>query len=316
MIRPHASRLPALGVALILLLLALPGGAQELTKIRVIEVPVDLYMQAYYAEELGLFRKAGLNVEISSVMTAAPNAASIASGAADIAVTAATTVANGVSQGIPFTVVAASGLYSTNAASTALCVAKTSALRTAKDLEGKTIGVSGLNDQSTSAIKEWLDRGGADVTSVHFVEVPFPIMATALAQGRIDAAEIPEPGLSAALGGSARLLAKPFDLIAPEFLIGVWFSTTDWVKKNPDAARRFAAAIYEAARWANAHHAESAAILAKYSKVDVAVINGMTRALNAERLTPQLLQPPIDTAFKYHQIGRAVRADELIAKLP
>jgi NitT/TauT family transport system substrate-binding protein len=137
-------------------------------------------------------------------------------------------------------------------------VAKNSPLRTAKDLEGKTIGVSGLNDQSTSAIKEWLDRGGADIASVHFVEVPFPVMGAALAQGRIDAAQIREPGLSAAVASTARVFAKPFDLIAPEFLIGVWFSTTDWVKKNPEAARKFAAAIYEAARWANTHHAESA----------------------------------------------------------
>jgi NitT/TauT family transport system substrate-binding protein len=298
-------------------LLALPLAvrAQTGTTLRVAEIAIDLYAEAYYAQELGLFGKAGLSVEIATFANGGTASTAVAAGAADVGISNPVAIASAVTHDVALTVIAGAGLYSTNAASTALCVAKNSPLRTAQDAEGKTIALSALHDQAQIGVQDWLEKNGADPAKVKFVEVPFPEMGNALAQGRVDIAMIPEPALTVAENGPARLFAKPFDAIAPQFLIGVWFTTRDWVKQNPDAAKRFVAAIYEAGRWANAHHDESAAILAKYGKIDPATLRAMTRAVYATSLTPQMIQPPLDAASKYGLLSRPVTAGELITRL-
>jgi len=298
-----------------LLALPVPAGAQLASPaIRVAEIAIDLYAEAYYAQDLGLFKKAGLTVDISTFANGGTASTAVAGGAAEIGVSNPVAIANAFTHGVALTVLAGAGLYSSNAASTALCVAKNSPLRTAKDAEGKTIALSALGDQAQIGVQEWLQKNGADPTKVKFVEVPFPEMGNALQQGRIDIAMIPEPALTIAQKTTSRLFAKPFDAIAPQFLIGVWFTTAAWAQKNPDLAKKFVGAIYEAGRWANGHHDESAAILAKYSKIDPATLHEMTRAVYATTLTPQMIQPPLDAAARYGLLSRPVTAAELIAK--
>ena len=181
-------------------------------------------------------------------------------------------VATAIAKGVPLTVIAGGGLYSTHAPSTAVLVTKTSPLHTARDLEGKTVGVAALNDQATLALKKWLAANGADYKKVRMIELGYPEMIAGLTAGRIDAAMLAEPWQSAARNGGDRLYAKPFDSIAPEFNIGVWAATKSWAQAHPDLVRRFTGAIYAAAKWANSHHDESAQILAKYAKADPKMI--------------------------------------------
>ena len=90
-------------------------------------------------------------------------------------------------------------------------------------------------------------------------------MAAGLDRGTFDAAIIGEPFLSAVRGKTLRVFADAYDALGPQFLIANWFATTDYVKKNPDIIRRFVACVYDTARWANANHAASGKILAKWA---------------------------------------------------
>jgi NitT/TauT family transport system substrate-binding protein len=220
--------------------------------------------------------------------------------------------ATAVAHGVPLTVIAGAGLYSTNAPSTAVCVAKTSPLHTARDLEGKTVGVAALNDQATLALKKWLAANGADYKKVRMIELGYPEMIAGLAAGRIDAAMLAEPWQTTARNGGDRLYAKPFDSIAPEFNIGVWATTKSWAQAHPDLVRRFAGAIYAAAKWANAHHDESAQILAKYAKADPKMIAGMIRSIQSTDLAVAHIQPPLDAAFEFGQMDKQISAADLI----
>jgi NitT/TauT family transport system substrate-binding protein len=167
----------------------------------------------------------------------------------------------------------------------------------------------------SSAVKSWLTLNGADIAKIHFVELPFPQMPSALARGTVAAACLSEPIMSEATGTEAKIFGKPYDAIAKQFLISDWFTTRDWLAKNPDAAKRFVGAIYDAARWANGHHDDSAAILAKYTKVDVERIKRMNRCTYATDLQPAMVQPVLDTAFKYKSLGTAINAASMIAKV-
>lgn len=50
-----------------------------------------------------------------------------------------------------------------------------------------------------------------------------------------------------------------------------------WAETHKETAKKFAAAIHEAALWANKNHDESAPILASYTKIPLPIIKGMRR---------------------------------------
>jgi NitT/TauT family transport system substrate-binding protein len=309
-------RHPLLAFALLAFSLApLPAAPQATTSplasLRVATTPIDLGSEVFYAKERGFFKKAGLDVEVNVMESGAAIAAAVASGSIDVAQANLVTVATAHDRGLPFVLIAPAGLYSGAAPTTALVVTKTSPLRSAKDLTGKTIAGNGLKNITQIGAFTWIDRNGGDSSAVKFIEMPFAQMGPALAAQRIDAAVIAEPELSAAIAQGDRILAPVYDAIGKEFLIGGWFATVDWTRAHPDLAKRFNAAIAEAARWANAHHAESAPILAKYTKIQATP--AMNRATFAERLDPAQIQPLVDAAAKYKVIKAAFPAAALIA---
>ncbi len=295
----------------------LPEAARAQTtplKVRVGSVPADTYAGGYYALDLGLFDKAGLSVEITPFTNGAAMAAAAAGGSIDIGIGDATELANGISRGLPFVLIAGGGMYSTTAPTTTLCVAKTSTIAHAADLEGQTVAVVSLVSLMSSSVKSWLALNGADISKIHFVELPFPQMPGAIARGVVAAACLSEPVMSDATGTDAKIFGKPYDAIAKQFNISDWFTTRDWLAQNGDAAKRFVGAIYDAARWANTHHDDSAAILAKYSKVDVERIKRMNRSAYATALQAAMVQPVLDTSFKYKALAAATTATSMIAK--
>ena len=295
---------------------ALPAVAQTSPVLRLACFPTDSYGEAYYAQEMGFFKEHGISVDFVVNNAGAVALAALAGNGVDIGVANPVSIAQAYAKGIPVSIFAGGGLYTASSPATLLVVPKNSPLRTPKDLEGKTIGLPGLGDQLQAATMIWLQKNGADPAKVKFVEVnPPPVMLGALAQGRIDAATPPEPILTQSLVSDARIFGDPFAGVAPRFFIGVWVARTDWLKANPDVARRFADAIYEAARWANTHHDESAAILAKYAKADAAAFRNMRRATYTDSaLDPRLLQPILDAGTQTGMLSGPVKAADLVTK--
>ena len=292
--------------------LAAPVRSQTLATVHVMTVPIDAGAEVYYAKEMGFFSKAGLDVEITPAANGGAAAAAVAGNAIDIGYADMVSIASAYGRQVPFVVVAPAALHESSAPTTALLVAPNSDIRSAKDLTGKVIAGSGLGTISGYAPRAWIEANGGDLQSVKFVELAFPAMAPALDAGRIDAAAIAEPFLSAAKK-TDRVIASPYDAIAKEFLISAYFTTSSWAKEHPDVLNRFVAAIHEAALWANANHAKSAAILLQYAKIDPALAAGMTRSRYGERLNAALMQPIINVAAKYSKFA-PFSADDIILK--
>jgi NitT/TauT family transport system substrate-binding protein len=298
-------------IAALVALLAPAAGAQAPAALRVATTPIDLGAEVLYAQDQGFFKKAGVTVDVQLMDSGAAIAAGVASGALDVAQGNLVTLATAHEKGLPFVVVAPAGLYASNEPTTSLVVAKSSPVKSAKDLENKTIALNGLRNITQIGADAWLEANGADYTKARYVEMPFPQMGAALEAGRIDAAVIAEPELSSALAGGARIIGQPYTAIAKQFLIGGWFTTGAWAKAHPAELRRFVAAIEEAGRWANGHRAESARILEKYTKIHVSP--SMKRTTYADRLTPSEIQPLIDAAAKYKSLKAPFPASEMIA---
>jgi NitT/TauT family transport system substrate-binding protein len=292
-----------------------PARAQEAPLIRLALTPNDSYAEGLYGQDMGIFKKAGLNVEVNVLASGAAIVAAVAAGAIDVGITNAVPLSNAIIHGVPLQYVCSGGML--NLDEVGLCVAIDSPIKTARDFSGKVMGSSSLTDVNTIAMQAWLDQNGGDPTKIKFVEIPFPQMAPALKRGTIDAAPIVEPALTIAKAdGSIRIINPPlYSVYGPKFMLGGWFATTAWIDKNRDLTRKFVAAIYETARWANSHPDESSAILAKYAKLDPVLLKKMARVPYGTALTPDMLQRTLDLAFKYKAIDRALNAETLIAKI-
>lgn len=286
----------------------------ESAKIRLGSATVETYAEPYYAVDEGIFTRAGLDVEVSTFPNAGAITQGAAGGAIDVGMADMIQLANAVLHGVPLGFFAGAAMWTSDAPTHFMCVSKNGTVRNAKDLEGQTVAVTALRSISEIAAREWLRAGGADVDKVKVLELTFASMPAALVRGTVQAAFIGEPFLSAA-GDDVVRIGKPYDAIARQFYIGAWFATRDWATKNPDAARKLATTVYDIARWANAHHAESAPILAKYTKLDVERIRAMQRTTYATNLDPRLMQPVLDVAVRYKLIERPVAAADLIVKL-
>lgn len=286
-----------------------------LASIRVGATPNDTYAQAYYAQDMGFFQKAGLAADVQTLNNGAAVSAAVAGAALDVGVSTPAQIANAVARGFPFVFLAAGALETPKVPVGLVAVAKNGPLRSAKDLEGKIVALNSLKTLTEAALDLWLSQNGADVAKVRVVEMVAAEMGSALERGTVAAAVLGEPSQSIALKtGNLRTLGDPFAAIAPQFLVSGWFSTTPFAQKNPELVRRFQTAIYEAGRWANDHHNESAAILGKYAKMDVEVIRGMGRCPYADQLRISDIQPHLDVAAKFGIIPRAMNAADLIAR--
>jgi NitT/TauT family transport system substrate-binding protein len=286
--------------------------AQSGATIRVAATANDTYAEAYYALDRGFFQKAGLNVEISTFTNGATATNAVVSGACDIGISNVVQIATAVEKGIPVRYFAGGGLYTTDEPTTTLCVAGDSPVKSAKDFEGKTVAVSTLKDLSFVAVKGWLTDRGADVTKIQFIEMPFAVMGPSLQRGTVAGAVISEPSLSAARADGAKVFGKNYDAIATTFLISSWFTTLDYAKANAAAVKAYAQVMYATAKWANGHRPDSAAILAKYAKLDLAVAQRMARCKYAENLDPKLLQPSIDAAVRYGVMDKTIAASDIM----
>jgi NitT/TauT family transport system substrate-binding protein len=282
-----------------------------LLKLKVAAIPIDVSGTVYYANDLGLFKKRGLEVEILSMASGAAVAPAVSSGAVNIGSANFISLAQAHERGIPFLMIAPSGVYSNKAPTTQLVVSKTSTLKTAKDLNGKIVAVASLNNIAQITVCAWSDKNGGDYKSLKFVEVPPPQMSAALAAGRVDAAEIAEPFLSQSLATDGRILAADGDAIGNSWVEGGYFAMSDYVKKNGDTLKKFTAAIQEAGRWANKNPDAASQILIKFGRGSTTKI--LYHVAFPDRFKPTDAQTMIDVAAKYGALKAPFSSAEMMA---
>jgi NitT/TauT family transport system substrate-binding protein len=244
--------------------IAAPAFAQERPLIKVGAGLIEPQAQAYYARELGLFEKHGLNVQVQTLRNGAAIAAAVAGGELQIGVSNAVQLAQAHARSLPFVVIALGGIHDSRFSKSGLVVAFNSPVTNARDLNGKTISVATLNSLDQLAASVLIDKSGGDASSVKFIEFTPAAAVEAIVQGRIAGANLEDPEFSAGITAKKiRTVGDGEDAIGKRWVETAWFTTYDWLGKNKEAARRFAAAIYEAGAWAMANPEKAAAVLQK-----------------------------------------------------
>jgi NitT/TauT family transport system substrate-binding protein len=248
--------------------------AQGAPKIRVGYWPVAAGLPFFAAVEKGYFKEAGLDVEPLKFAGAQQVMEAMLAGRSDGS-------ANGTgSANLAIGEIAQPGLFKifcTNPSNAKyvleeFLVPRDSAVKTMADLKGKRIA-SGPGIQNVTLAKTMLERSGAGAMSV--TELPIGQHIAALAAGQVDAVYTLEPtGTVGRLNGTARVLEAG---VVAHYILGdptaPWHGgsaslTTEFIKKNPDAAKKYIAAYERGVELVRKSPAEARQFLKGYTAIE------------------------------------------------
>jgi NitT/TauT family transport system substrate-binding protein len=290
-------------------------GAQTATAVRVVAVTGNDFAIGFFASEMGFFKAQGLDVALNVIPSGGAATAALIGGSYDVAITNVGSVSSAFTRGLPLVLLGAGGaLYSSSGPSAFLVAPVSTTIRSAKDLAGKTIGLSSVRDLAQVAVMSWIDQNGGDSHASTFVEMPALDITPAIERGRIDAGLVINPRYIQAKD-NVHLIATPYDAVAKQFLISAPVVNRAWLEANRPVVARLATALRATARWANQNADQSNALVAKYTKISLDLVQRTARAPLAADIEPPMLQPLIDALAKYEFIPRRFAAADLIAKV-
>lgn len=291
-----------------------PSAAQDLHSVNVLEVPTDGAKSVLYAQKAGLFRKHGIDAKIVGMGSGAAIYAGVIGGSADFGSGSLWPVYQAYTHGLPLRIIAPASTYSSKHPDGFLLVRKDSPIHEARDLNGKILGGDAVNDIGVVSTRAWVDQHGGDGKSLRTVELKQTEQLEALDAGRIDAVTLKPPYLTVAQeSGKYRVLGTPYDAVAPLFLLSCWVATADYIAKNPDIVNGFVAGLTEAARYTNAHEAETIDLVAQFSGQDPVQLARGLRSTTADTVTLAELQAPLDFAYKWGVITQHFDLNGILA---
>jgi NitT/TauT family transport system substrate-binding protein len=281
--------------------------------IRVGTGPNDPSLPLIYADKSGLFKRAGLNVEVSRQATTSTMAAGVIGGSLDIAQGSGLGAIQIIAKGVPLTLVGNLALYNADKPDVGLLVLASSSIKTAQDLKGKTIAGVALQDLNSISTVMWLEQRGVDTSTLQFVEIPASASLAAMEQNRIAATTVYEPFYSAFVAtGKVRVLGYPYEALSKHFADSVIFAETKWANEHRALIDRFLRALQEASAYVSSHEAESAPLMAQFAGLDPSTMPTMHHPERSVAIAPSDIQPIIDAAVRSKLIPKTFAAADII----
>jgi NitT/TauT family transport system substrate-binding protein len=285
--------------------------AQTLETIRLAGVATDDLTPVYYAINKGLYKKAGIDVQVVPTSSGGAATQAVIGGAYELGKGSLIASLSAHLKNLPLTIVGNGGWWDPKSPFNMMVVASDSPAKRGSDLNGKTLSATALNDLNSLVMKVWIDKNGGDAKSVKFIEVPNSAAAAALVDHRIDGTCLNEPQLSAAVDSrKVRILAPAYSAIAEHFVFTVYFAQPSWATAHKDAIAKFQRVTYDAAKYTNTHHSETVALMSGVTKIPESTIAKMARTPHATSGDPALIQVAIDAAAKYGFIDKSFTAKE------
>ncbi|GAA3785199.1 ABC transporter substrate-binding protein [Streptomyces phyllanthi] len=257
---------------------SLPSGSGKATEVKVGIVPIGDVAPLYLGRKKGFFSSRGIDLKMESAQGGAAIIPGVVSGQFQFGFSNTTSLMIAQTKGVPVTSVANGSATTgdTEADVSGVAVKKSSPVKSAKDLAGKTVAVNTLQNIGDTTVREAVRKDGGDPSKVEFVELAFDQMPAALDGGQVDAAWMAEPALTIAKSQGARVVTSPFAETDPKLTLATYFTSTRLTKENPDLVKKFAEAMTESLTYASAHPDEARQILTTYTKIDGEVLKNLT----------------------------------------
>lgn len=299
-----------------LLAAPLSVSAQTATRLRVAVTADEDAIGLLYAQQAGLLRKAGLDLEVTRMNGSPDITAALVGGSLDIGKVSTYNIILAHSKGIPLLIEAPASLYTAGVGDVALVVAKNSPIAKGADLNGKTLATNGIGDYLSLAVMGWVDSTGGDSRTLHFIEVPRSATVAALTSGRVDAGILAQPNLNAAIASDAvKIVGLPLDVFGKQYVATAYVTTPSFAAANGTALAGFRRAVSDGSAYVDAHQDQALPLLATFTGIDQKQLAAMTRIVVATlpRLRdPKMFQPMIDAALKYKTIPSGFRYTEMV----
>jgi ABC-type nitrate/sulfonate/bicarbonate transport system substrate-binding protein len=246
--------------------------AAKPTTLNVGVIPIADVAPLYLGIKKGFFAEQKLTIKPKLAEGGAAITPAVLSGDDQIGFSNTISLLIAASKGLPVQVISQGVLGGTDKSKAwaDLLVLKNGPIKTAKDLEGKTIAVNTLKNICEVTIKASLQKQGVDVAKLKFLEVPFPDMNAALDAKRVDGACVVEPFVSQGKAGKARGIDPFYINTAPDLTVATYFTSRQYAQQNPDVVDRFVKAINKSLDYAQSHPDEARAVLTTYTPIPAA----------------------------------------------
>lgn len=259
-----AKHIIAAGLTLALALQATTAMAQ---KIKIGMLPLS-HNTAMYAQELDLFKKYGLDVEVTTFQAGPAMVQAIMSGEFVGGSFGPIPGLNLASQGREFYYLAMDGYHTPkHPAGSIMIRPDDDSIKSFADLKGKSVGQLAAGTLTYMRLFTAADKYRMKRDDFKEVFVPFPQMGQLLSSKQVDAVYAWPPFDTLMVkAGQGRILANDTEWMpyAVASFLGV---TRTWADKNPEDAKKLVKVWIEAGRWANDNPAAARKVAAKYLKL-------------------------------------------------
>jgi putative hydroxymethylpyrimidine transport system substrate-binding protein len=243
--------------------------AADKIKMALLTVPLIWDAGVFAAVDHKFFEAEGLEIEFVSPATPADGLKLLASGGVQFATAHSTEVITARSRGLPVVSIATNHQYGMAGIMTPTTLGVTSL----KELEGKTLGITGIPYNRTM-LEYCLTNAGVDLSKVNIVIVgfaPMPLLLSKRIDGLGDAITWSEPAMfNIQLGKPAddkstyKYWAFYQNGLPRYYTLGV-VASEDTVNKNPELAKRFLRAWVKGLDWAIHNQKEAVDAMRKHS---------------------------------------------------
>lgn len=216
------------------------GGVQAIT---VGTSPAILNVSLYYAKQSGLFTKNKLSATPDVLTSGEAATPLLLNGQIQFAANDPVGVITAISKNVPVVFVAAAGYPSTDPSKDITGLVVRSSIKSAADLNGKTIAVNALGGNLELAAKAAIDKAGGDSASMKFVVMSLPSMDAAVKSGKVAGAVASEPFIAAGKAEGLSDLLSVASTAEPGVPTVVYMTSKAYASSHPDVVRKFIASL-------------------------------------------------------------------------
>lgn len=244
-------------------------------KIKIGTMPLG-HSTAMYAEANGLFKKHGLDVEVTIFQAGPAMVQAILSGEYVGGSFGPVPALNLASQGRDFYFLAMDGYHTPDHPAGAIMIRPDdTSIKSFADLKGKSVGQLAAGTLTYMRLFTAADKYKMKRDDFKEVFVPFPQMGNLLASKQVDAVYAYPPYDTLMIkAGQAKVLVDDTEWTpwAVASFLGV---SKEWADKNPESGKKLVKVWIEAGRWVNDNQAAARKVAASYLKLPEPVANDM-----------------------------------------
>jgi len=221
------------------------------------------YLPTMLAEQLGEYKKAGLDVEIVDFKGGSQSLTAVIGGSADVVSGYFDHCVNLAAKNQPLIAFVTYDRYP--GLVLVVSPAHKDEIKSIKDLAGKKVGVSAPGSSTDFFLKYLLKKNGVDPNATAVIGVGLGATAVAaMEQGQIDAAVMLDPSVTLLQGkfkdlkilSDTRTQKDTQAVFGGDYPGGALYTKADWIEKHPKETQALTTAIVNTLNWIHSHTPE------------------------------------------------------------